>query len=70
MSVTNKSTTLEVDYYRDCSVLPNVTSCPDLYMMVSDLSSSVNIRKIAHRGQQRANVILLCFASCDNALLL
>ena len=39
------------------------------YSLMSDLSPYVHIGEIVRKGHQRANAILRCFVTCDNAVL-
>ena len=58
------------DYYIKNVQLPNVMSCCDLGIIVTnDLSPSEHVNNITVKAHQRANAILRCFASHDNKLL-
>jgi len=50
--------------------LPNDTSRRDLgVLLTNDLSPYVHIGEIVRKGHQRANAILRCFVTRDNAML-
>ena len=58
------------DYYIKNVQLPNVMSCRDLGIIVTnEISPSEHVNNITVKAHQRANAILRCFASRDNKLL-
>jgi len=64
------NTFLSAPYQIDTKVLPHVTSCKDLgIMLTSELSPTAHIASITAKGHQRANAILRCFESRDRDLL-
>jgi hypothetical protein len=61
---------VNVNYQINGYVLPFVTSCRDLGVLVTnDLCPSLHVTEIARKGHQRANMILRCFVTRDTALL-
>ena len=66
-----RSTTVNTDFRLAENVLPNVTYCRDLGVIItSDLSSTQYITEIVSKAHQRANCILRSFTSGDIGLLL
>lgn len=62
---------LDTSYCIDNCVLPIVSSCRDLGVVVShDLSPREHINAIVLKAQQRANLILRCFVCNDTSVLL
>ena len=61
---------LDNSYHIDNNVLPEVTSCRDLGVTITnDLSPTLHINEIVRKAHQRANAILRCFEIRDNVLL-
>ena len=61
---------MDNSYHIDNNVLPEVTSCRDLGVTITnDLSPTLHINEIVRKAHQRANAILRCFVIRDNVLL-
>ena len=60
------SKAVSASYHIRGNILPQVTSCRDLgVMLTSELSQSVHISEITVKGHQRANAVFRCFETRD-----